>query len=222
MARSAGKTGTRERIVEAADALFYRRGFEKTSFADIAEELQLSRGNFYYHFKTKDEILVAVIAARAERTRAMLDDWARGAATPVARLRRFAQMLVHNRRDILRYGCPVGTLCAELAKLEHPATGDAAMIFGLFRAWLRRQFEALGHGVGADALAMHLLSRSQGIAALANAVHDETFIRREVEAIGTWLASLPAGRTAARKRPPAPATRRRREKDDATPCTSSS
>ena len=48
---------TRETIVEAADDLFYRQGFEHTSFSDIAERVQISRGNFYYHFKSKDEIL---------------------------------------------------------------------------------------------------------------------------------------------------------------------
>jgi AcrR family transcriptional regulator len=37
---------TRERIVDAADTLFYQRGFEKTSFADIADAVGLSRGNF--------------------------------------------------------------------------------------------------------------------------------------------------------------------------------
>lgn len=200
MTKPTSEPSTRERIVEAADKLFYQHGFEKTSFADIADEVQLSRGNFYYHFKTKDEMLVDVIALRAARTQSMLDAWAGSAPTPSARLRCFAEMLVHNREDIQRYGCPVGTLCAELAKLEHPAQGNAGMIFGQFRSWLSKQFEALGHSEGADALAMHLLSRSQGIAALANAFHDETFIRHEVELIDTWLESLHPSTTAIRKR----------------------
>jgi TetR/AcrR family transcriptional regulator, transcriptional repressor for nem operon len=182
--------GTRQRIVEAADALFYQRGFEKTSFADIAGQVNLSRGNFYYHFKTKDEILAAVIAQRAAKTQAMLEGWTKGARTPVDRLRCFAQMMIRNRQDIQRYGCPVGTLCAELAKLEHPAQGDAGMIFGQFRSWLREQFQALGRTEDADALAMHLLSRSQGIAALASAFHDEAFIRHEVGLIEAWLQSM--------------------------------
>lgn len=196
----ASEPSTRGRIVEAADALFYRRGFEKTSFADIADQVKLSRGNFYYHFRSKDEILAAVIALRMQRTQTMLDNWTAGAATPTGRLRCFAAMLVENRRDIQRYGCPVGTLCAELSKLEHPARGDAGMIFGQFRGWLRGQFEALGHQDDADRLAMHLLSRSQGIAALANAFHDEAFIHHEVELIERWLQSLQPAAASARKR----------------------
>lgn len=181
---------TRARIVDAADTLFYQRGFEKTSFADIADAVGLSRGNFYYHFRTKDDILAAVIALRSVRTQSMLDAWTRGAATPQDRLRCFAEMLVHNRRDIQRYGCPVGTLCAELAKLNHPAQGDAGMIFGQFRDWLRTQFEALGHAPRADELALHLLARSQGVAMLANTFHDEAFIQREVDVMAEWLATV--------------------------------
>lgn len=196
----AAEPSTRERIVEAADALFYQRGFEKTSFADIADQVELSRGNFYYHFKTKDEILSAVIARRSARTQTMLDSWTGSAVAPAERLRRFAEMLIHNRKDIQRYGCPVGTLCAELAKLEHPAQGDAGMIFGQFRNWLREQFESLGRHGDADALAMHLLSRSQGLASLANAFHDEAFIRHEVDLIETWLQSLRPGSAAGAKR----------------------
>lgn len=181
---------TRARIVDAADSLFYQRGFEKTSFADIADAVGLSRGNFYYHFRTKDDILAAVIALRSVRTQSMLDTWTRDAATPQDRLRCFAEMLVRNRHDIQRYGCPVGTLCAELAKLDHPAQGDAGMIFGQFRDWLRTQFEALGHAPRADELALHLLARSQGVAMLANTFRDEAFIQREVDAMAEWLATV--------------------------------
>ena len=64
---------TRDHIVEAADRLFYRQGYEHTSFSDIADAVRISRGNFYYHFKTKDEILDAVIGARLAGTQEMLD-----------------------------------------------------------------------------------------------------------------------------------------------------
>lgn len=183
---------TRELIVRTADELFYQRGFEKTSFADIAGVVGISRGNFYHHFKAKDEILAEVISLRSVQTEAMLDKWTRHADNPADRLRCFARMLVENRKELQRYGCPVGTLCTELAKLGHPSQGDAGMLFGQFRGWLREQFTALGHQADADALAMHLLARSQGIATLANAFHDEAFIRREVALISAWIDELAA------------------------------
>ena len=181
---------TRDRIVEAADQLFYRQGYEHTSFSDIADVVRISRGNFYYHFKTKDEILDAVIDLRLAETRQMLKQWETEGDSPADRIRCFIHIMMANRADIKRYGCPVGTLSSELAKLDHASRPQANKLFTLFRTWLRKQFTLLGHKDEADALAMHLLARSQGVATLASAFHDETFIKREVEQMCDWLASF--------------------------------
>jgi TetR/AcrR family transcriptional repressor of nem operon len=180
---------TRNYIIEAADQLFYRRGYEHTSFSDIADAVQISRGNFYYHFKTKDEILDAVIDVRLNNTRKMLEQWEIEGKLPADRIQSFIHILIANRADIKRYGCPVGTLCSELMKLNHASQGEANKLFTLFRTWLRRQFTLLGREVDADKLAMHLLARSQGVATLASAFHDERFLRQEVEQICEWLRS---------------------------------
>src|SRR5689334_22320966 len=103
---------TRDHIIEAADRLFYRQGYEHTSFSDIADVVQISRGNFYFHFKTKDEILDAVITRRIAETRRMLDDWEVAGKYPADRIRSFIDILLVNRTDIKKYGCPVGTLSA--------------------------------------------------------------------------------------------------------------
>src|SRR5215510_3814171 len=96
---------TRDHIVEAADRLFYRQGYEHTSFSDIADIVQISRGNFYYHFKTKDEILDAVINARLTNTQKMLERWEIEGDGPSDRIRGFIHILIANRADIKRYGC---------------------------------------------------------------------------------------------------------------------
>lgn len=185
-----GEPTTRAEIVAAANDLFYRQGYEHTSFADIAEVVQISRGNFYHHFKSKDEILDAVIEARVAETQAMLERWEQAAKSPDDCIRSFIQMKVANRGAIKRFGCPVGTLCTELAKLSHPSQPGANAIFTLFRTWLTQQFKALGRAKDADALAMHLLAMSQGVSSLANAFNDEAFIRREVRLLEEWLEGV--------------------------------
>jgi len=191
---------TREHIVEAADNLFYRQGYEHTSFSNISDAVQISRGKFYHHFKSKDEILDAVIEARLAATHQMLERWENEGKEPMDRIRSFIHILIANKRDIKHYGCPVGTLCGELAKLDHVSRPDAVKLFTLFRSWLRRQFTLLGREQDADALAMHLLARSQGVASLANAFHDEGFIRNEVRQMCDWLdqSAKAAGATKAR------------------------
>lgn len=181
--------GTRQLIVDAADRLFYEQGYEHTSFAHIAEAVQISRGNFYHHFKSKDEILEAVIEARLAKTRSMLDKWETQAPDPAGRIRSFLHMMIDNRGDIRRFGCPVGTLSVELAKLQHPSKAEANKLFALFRDWLCEQFVQLGRGKDADDLAMHVLGRSQGVATMAAAFNSEAFIRQEVARLDAWLQS---------------------------------
>lgn len=189
-----GEMTTRERIVEAADQLFYQGGFDHTSFADIADAVQISRGNFYYHFKTKDEILAAVIERRMDNTRAMLRRWEAEGEGPAERIRCFIKILIANQAKIKLYGCPVGTLSMELAKLDHASKAQAAEIFTLFRDWLRAQFVQLGREDAADDLAMHILARSQGVATLANAFRDDAFINQEVQQMCDWLDTVAANR----------------------------
>ena len=181
---------TRDQIVAAADQLFYRQGYEHTSFENIADAVRISRGNFYYHFKTKDEILAAVIALRLANTRRLLEQWESETGAPAERIRRFIHILIMNKAKIKDYGCPVGTLCTELVKLEHDYQAEANKLFELFRDWLRQQFRLLGRKADADKLAMHVLARSQGIATLASAFHDEKFIKQEVKQMCDWLDTV--------------------------------
>ena len=180
---------TKDRILDAADRLFYQQGYEPTSFAQIASAVGISRGNFYHHFKTKDDILNAVINRRLNNTNSMLTNWEVTGNTPHQRISSFINILMTNSAKIKRHGCPVGTLCSELTKLNHPAKTDANQLFTLFRAWLKQQFEHLGYQSEADALAMHLLAMSQGVALLASAFEDEKFINTEVARLHQWLAT---------------------------------
>ena len=70
---------------------------------------------------------------------------------------------------------------------------EANELFTLFKMWLRRQFVLLGREADADALAMHLLARSQGVATLASAFHDAAFIRQEVDQMCTWQDACAEG-----------------------------
>lgn len=183
-------SSTRQQIIEAADELFYQHGFDHTSFADIAEVVNISRGNFYHHFKSKDDILEEVIVTRLEKTKGMLEEWEQQSCTPKERIKSYINILLANWSDIKEYGCPVGTLCTELAKLNHSSLDDASRVFTLFREWLKNQFVQLGFKEKADEYAMNVLSWSQGVATMGNAFRDRKFVKREVEKMSNWLDSL--------------------------------
>ncbi|GAA4670720.1 MULTISPECIES: TetR/AcrR family transcriptional regulator [Amycolatopsis] len=58
---------SRRRILDAAEELFAERGFDRTSFVDIAERSGISRGSIPWHFKNKDGLLMAVLMRAIDR-----------------------------------------------------------------------------------------------------------------------------------------------------------
>ena len=182
-------SANRERIVEAANTLFYQRGYNQTSFSDIAEASGLPRGNFYYYFKSKDDILVAVIEHRMAGIRAMLAEWEQAFPDPHARLKRFVQMLRNSATDVERYGCPIGSLNVELSKTQLQLQSKAGAMLELFRSWLTEQIAALGHA-DAHTKALHLLAVAQGISLVTNVYRDQAFLDREAAGLDAWVDAL--------------------------------
>lgn len=82
------RSETREAALDAAEVLFRRYGYRKTTVEDIAAEAGMSRATIYLHFRGKEEIALAWVARIAAERRAALEAIACSAANPVARLRR--------------------------------------------------------------------------------------------------------------------------------------
>ncbi len=106
----------RDRIVEAAMELFFAKGYNSTSIADILSRTQLNSGSLYHAFPGKQDILIAVLEAYRDGLYPMLVDpvW-RDVPDPIERI--FA-LLGKYRWLILEtecsYGCPIGSLALEL------------------------------------------------------------------------------------------------------------
>jgi AcrR family transcriptional regulator len=189
MARKEHGQETHHRIVETAKRLFYTQGYGKTSFTDIADSAKVPRGNFYYYFKSKDEILDAVVKSRMENVHNMLKHWEEQYPEPKQRLKRFVDILLNEEQDIMHYGCPLGSLAIELTKTQHTLKPKVTEIFDLFFTTIKEQFQALGKGKAAKNLALHLLATTQGIVVISTVVQDPKFIRREASDLKQWIES---------------------------------
>ena len=160
------------------------------SFKDIAEACGLSKGNLYYYFKTKDELLKAVIDYRLEHMQNMLQAWEQQYSGALERLQRYVQIMINETSQVINYGCPMGSLNTELAKGQPDLQALSRAQFDLFKAWLKKQFKQFSADRTAEHYALRLMARTQGVVVIAQAYQDKAFIKREADEINQWLASL--------------------------------
>lgn len=188
MAREHSKQ--QQHIIQTVDRLIYEKGFNVMSFKDIAEACGLSKGNLYYYFKTKDELLKAVIDYRLDNMQDMLHAWEQQYPTLLERLQRYVQIMINETSQVIYYGCPMGSLNTELAKGQPELQAISRAQFDLFRSWLKKQFKQLLADKAAEHYAMRLMARTQGVVVIAQAYQDKRFIKREAEEINQWLVDL--------------------------------
>lgn len=184
---------TRQKIVEAANQLFYHKGYNHTSFSDVVEAAGVPRGNIYYYFKSKDDILRASIAFRLERIENMLQSWSDSYRTPVERLHRFLEILPGSADSLAHYGCPMGSLNVELGKEQDELQAQARALFEAFEGWLADQFSELGYAGRARELAQRLLAFGQGITTMTQVYRNTQFLHRETRRLEKWIDRLAAG-----------------------------
>jgi AcrR family transcriptional regulator len=184
---SAG-SGKRERLIYGALQVLHAQGVESTTLADIAAAADVPVGNVYYYFKTKDELVEAVIAAHAEEIDARLAALEQH-RTPKARLKAFIRMLTEQRELVVRAGCPQGSLCSELDKRDDQLSRSCAQLITAPIAWAERQLRAMGRR-DARELAVALIASYQGIALLTNTFRDPELMAREGRRLERWIDSL--------------------------------
>ena len=183
--RTAGK---RDRLVESATALFHEQGVQRTTLAEVAERAEVPLGNVYYYFKTKDELLGAVLDGYLEQAAALIASFERS-RTPKARLKALVRNWVDMRDAVVRHGCPMGTLCAELDKNQGGLDREAAEVMARIIDWSEAQFRQLGRPDARD-LAVALFAGIQGSALLANTFRDPTILSRQTRHLERWIDSL--------------------------------
>jgi TetR/AcrR family transcriptional regulator, transcriptional repressor for nem operon len=182
------RPGKRERLVASAADLLHRQGVERTTLAEIAHAADVPPGNVYYYFKTRDDLVHAVIEAQVQQVRALL---ARldARSTPIARLKGLAESWTSNGPIIVEHGCPLGGLSYELNKHDAELGADAARPLRTLVEWAEGQFRELGQR-NPGAVAVTFLAAIQGAALLANAFGDEQLLKREIRRIERWVDSL--------------------------------
>ncbi len=142
----AREQSSREKLLQTAASLFHLQGFRPTSLDEILDQSGVCRSNFYYHFRSKDDLGLEVLAHHVERfvtkvIHGILQDETR---TPRERIERlFTEVGSAVREGSYRGGCPFGNLAAEMA--GHPEF--RARLSGFFERWEEAVERCLADGV---------------------------------------------------------------------------
>jgi len=186
--KTAGRAGKRERLLAAAGDLVHRRGAQRTTLGEVADAADVPRGNIYYYFKTRNDMVRAVVDDQAAQFAVMLTALGEHPG-PAARLKALARSWDEQRDLVARHGCPVGTLSSELSKHEDGLEQYAAKPMSLIVTWAEAQFRDLGSPDAHDC-AVTLIAGVQGAALLANALSDPHVITGQVDRLERWIDSL--------------------------------
>jgi TetR/AcrR family transcriptional regulator, transcriptional repressor for nem operon len=164
---------TRERLLEAAMRLFWEKGYNSTSIADILREAGANSGSLYHFFPTKQDLLVAVLDRYLAGIKPMLLEPAwRGVDDPIERV--FA--LLARYRELLDgtdcfYGCPIGYLALELHEPDPPVRAKLAANFAAWSQAVRACLDAAADRLPAEVdrgeLAEFVLTTMEGGVMLA-------------------------------------------------------
>ena len=95
MSRQPAASDRRIEILKSAAAAFRRRGYHGASVDEIASALEMTKGNLYYYFKNKEEILFACHEYSLDKLLALMADVRAEPTSPETKLRRLMLAFVH-------------------------------------------------------------------------------------------------------------------------------
>src|SRR5688572_20796850 len=93
--RQAATGDRRIEILKSAAAAFRRRGYHGASVDEIATTLEMTKGNLYYYFKNKEEILYACHEYSLDKLLTLMADVQEQPGSPEVKLRRLMLAFVH-------------------------------------------------------------------------------------------------------------------------------
>jgi len=203
--KSAKGAATRDQILDAAARLIHLQGYHCTTLDDVLRESGVGKGNFYYYFKSKEELGYAIIdrVMHGFIIRTLEPVFEDTGADPIIQIHAFLDRALENQRQRNCVGgCPIGNLASELSDVHEGFRQRLAMIFDVWRSTLTQalaRFRATGQAPAdfdPSAVAQFLVAALEGAILLTKVTKDIAIMERCVEQLKQHL-TLYTGRTEA-------------------------
>ena len=183
---------TREKILDAVFKLVYINGYNGTSMAMILGECGIPKGSLYHFFKSKKEMVLAVVA---ERISPRMDefyalnvvDGENGIDTIISAILR-----VTKNEMLVSYGCPLNRLNQEMSPVDGDFEVAVTEIYEKLKAKIVLLLEnsALQRGSDAESLAEYIIAGVWGALSLSPAQSSKKRYLASVQHLINYLKSL--------------------------------
>jgi AcrR family transcriptional regulator len=163
-APSEPRASARERLLAAANELFYAEGVQTVGIDRIIERAGVAKASLYNVFGSKEELVAAYLASRHDRTTSRLTEAIESSDDPRQKI------LAVFEHQAQQYQRPDFNGCAFIAaSTEAPSHGLVEQAADQFRAWIRAMFTDLAQQAGAPDPAslgrqLHLIYDGAGLA----------------------------------------------------------
>lgn len=137
------KGAAKDRIIEVATDLFYKQGYNATGIQQIIDEAGVSKGTFYTHFKTKDDLGTEYLRYRHNREMQELKDTLAQFKTPHDKYFGFNNLMKDWIVATEYRGCAFAHMAAEVTDGTSPIRKEAKYHYEAFRAIIRDFVEDL-------------------------------------------------------------------------------
>jgi TetR/AcrR family transcriptional regulator, transcriptional repressor for nem operon len=191
-------TVTRLSILQKAFELIYTKGYQTTSVDDILATTQVTKGAFYYHFKNKDEMGLAVVEEILKP--AMLENFIKpllNAEDPVKGIYQMMKnLLLENPNLLVQYGCPAGNLTQEMAPWNKAFTKALAELTSQWQGTLQQCINngkkrgQINKEVNAEQVAFFVMSGYWGIRNLGRLSNSKDCYKTYLKGLQVYLKKL--------------------------------
>lgn len=193
-------SATRSRILAAAEHLVIENGFAATSVDAVIAASATSKGAFFHHFDSKNDLARALVQRYAEGDLAQLQDALRQTASvddPASRVLAFVQVFIDTADELMseQSSC---LYVAAVTERQLAGSSTTEPIRGAIASWRRALTDLLrpaldlagAQTVDVDALADHLFVTFEGAFILCRATGQASHMRRQLQTVHELYAAL--------------------------------